>query len=168
MKTVYSFDYFTGLYLGPVTLTESDVSPLEPDVYLIPGNCTETEPPSPQFGQQVVYANNQWEIIPVTTNETEPSYVQTKEETIAVFTRAVQMRLDEFAQARGYENMGTLATYVNDPFPQFDAEGRKGRDLRSATWVAAHTIFNRIIKGEAPFPESVEEFESELPTLVWE
>ncbi|MDN6885275.1 DUF4376 domain-containing protein [Variovorax sp. CAN2819] len=45
MKTVYAFDYETRRYIGPVELDESDLSPLEEGVYLLPGNTTEAVPP---------------------------------------------------------------------------------------------------------------------------
>lgn len=60
MKTVHSFDYTTGLYLGPVVLTDADLSPLEPDVYLVPGNCVEITPPKPGDGQFVFWNGSDW------------------------------------------------------------------------------------------------------------
>jgi hypothetical protein len=41
-KTVYQYA-FSGLYVGT---TAADESPLEPGIYLIPANCTETAPPA--------------------------------------------------------------------------------------------------------------------------
>lgn len=46
MKNVYSFDS-DGWFLSVITLDNSDLSPLEEGVYLLPGDCTELEPPSP-------------------------------------------------------------------------------------------------------------------------
>jgi len=60
MKTVHSFDYATGRYLGPVVLTDADLSPLEPDVYLVPGNCVEIVPPTPSDGQFVFWNGSDW------------------------------------------------------------------------------------------------------------
>ena len=60
MKTVHSFDYSTGLYLGAVVLTDADLSPLEPDVYLVPGNCVEIAPPTPGDGQYVFWNGSDW------------------------------------------------------------------------------------------------------------
>jgi hypothetical protein len=61
MKKVFSFDYATGRYLGPVMLTDADMSPLEPGVYLVPGNCVDIEP-STSDGQFAVWTGNEWEL----------------------------------------------------------------------------------------------------------
>jgi len=60
MKTLHSFDYITGLYIGPVVLTDADLSPLEPGVYLVPGNCVEIAPPTPGEGQFVYWNGSEW------------------------------------------------------------------------------------------------------------
>lgn len=53
MKTVHAFDYETRRYIGPLQLDASDLSPLERDVYLVPGNCLESNPPVPPPGMEV-------------------------------------------------------------------------------------------------------------------
>lgn len=45
-KIVHAFDVATRLYRGPVMLDESDLSPEEEGVWLIPGGCLEVEPPA--------------------------------------------------------------------------------------------------------------------------
>lgn len=67
MKTVHSFDYSTGVSLGPVNLTDSDRSPLEPNEFLIPGNCVEVEPPVPEVGQFVAWESGQWKVKDIPT-----------------------------------------------------------------------------------------------------
>lgn len=73
MKTVYNFDS-DGWFLSVTTLNESDISPLEEGVYLIPGNCTEIEPPAsngnwfPKFNR----GTQNWTLVDkVTENSTE-------------------------------------------------------------------------------------------------
>ena len=59
MKTVYAHDadgWFTGLAL----LNDSDLSPLEPGVYLIPGNALEAEPPVPTGGRWPRVVDGVW------------------------------------------------------------------------------------------------------------
>ena len=59
MKTVYAHDadgWFTGLAL----LNDSDLSPLEPGVYLIPGNALEAEPPEPTGGRWPRVVDGVW------------------------------------------------------------------------------------------------------------
>lgn len=63
MKTVHSFDYTTGLYLGPVFLNDSDLSPLEPDVYLVPCNCVEVAPPLTSDRQVAQWNGSDWSVV---------------------------------------------------------------------------------------------------------
>jgi hypothetical protein len=167
MKTVHSFDYGTGLYLGPVVLGEGDLSPLEPGVYLIPGNCLEAEPPQVGEGQYAVHVDGQWELCNVAIVPPAPPHVPTPEEIAAAFTAAIQKRLDDFARTRGYDSMGSLVTYVDDPFPRFDAEGRCGRAIRSATWAAAYAILEQVKAGQRPMPDDLADIEADLPALEW-
>lgn len=45
-----------------------------------------------------------------------------------------QRRLDAFAQARGYDNIVSLCSYRDDPFPRFAADATAGIAARSASW----------------------------------
>lgn len=60
---VHRFSPASGEYLGPVALDESDLSPREPGVYLIPGNCTETAPPEAPPGHVAVLRGLAWEVL---------------------------------------------------------------------------------------------------------
>lgn len=64
-KTVYAFDTDSLLYLGPVLLDDSDLSPMEPGVHLIPGNCLEDAPPAPQEGKLIVNQDGAWVLVPL-------------------------------------------------------------------------------------------------------
>jgi len=58
-KTVYQTDNL-GLYVGP---TLADPSPLEQDVWLIPGGCVETPPPEiPQY-KAALWRGEQWQLV---------------------------------------------------------------------------------------------------------
>lgn len=59
-KTVYGFDPATRRYIGPVVLDDTDLSPLEPGVYLIPGDCVEDAPPQGFPGQTVSRSEGGW------------------------------------------------------------------------------------------------------------
>lgn len=63
-KTVYSFDLGTGAYKGPVTLDDSDLSPLEPGKHLVPGDCLEEAPPATPEGTQAIAVNGTWTLQP--------------------------------------------------------------------------------------------------------
>jgi hypothetical protein len=47
---------------------------------------------------------------------------------------SVQAILDAQAQAWGYDDIKSAATYIGDPDPKFNAEGLALRNWRSATW----------------------------------
>lgn len=74
-KTVYSFDSQTRIYKGPVYLDDSDLSPLEEGVYLIPGDCLEESPPPIPEGFHAVSQGNAWSLvaIPVVAPPAPPS-----------------------------------------------------------------------------------------------
>jgi hypothetical protein len=72
MKTVYSYHPDTGAYMGPITLDESDLSPLEQGVYLIPGGCLETPPPAAPEGYVTVAVGGQWAVVPLPTPPAPP------------------------------------------------------------------------------------------------
>ena len=70
-KTVYQYN-LSGLYVGTTT---ADESPLEPGIYLIPANCTETAPPDQWPEDQWPRWNGfKWELIqkPQVHQETTP------------------------------------------------------------------------------------------------
>lgn len=54
---VYHYHPETFEYVGT---TEADVSPLEPDVFLIPAHATEIPPPATQQGFARVWQNGEW------------------------------------------------------------------------------------------------------------
>lgn len=60
MKTVYAYFPATGYYRGPQLLDDSDLSPLEHGVYLLPGNTTEVPPPEPGPQQRARWIDGQW------------------------------------------------------------------------------------------------------------
>lgn len=78
-----------------------------------------------------------------------------------------QARLDAFAQARGYDGILGLCTYVNDANQVFAAEARCGADLRSQTWATLWAYQRKVMMGELPVPATSEEVLAALPALEW-
>ena len=58
-KTVFQTDHL-GIYLGPV---QADVSPLEPDVWMIPARCVEQAPPVADEHQLPRWDGDRWTLI---------------------------------------------------------------------------------------------------------
>lgn len=167
MKTVHSFDYTTGLYLGPVALGAGDLSPLEHDVYLIPGNCLEVAPPEPGEGQYLVHVAGQWELREaVVAVPTQPP-IPTPEEVAAGFIGAIQLRLDTFARGRHYDSILSACTYATSTVPKFQVEGQTCVNLRDATWAAAYAILEQVHAGQRPVPDDLADIEGDLPALEW-
>lgn len=85
----------------------------------------------------------------------------------AEFTDAVQRRLDEFAQTRGYDGIMSACTYATSTVERFRREGERAVMLRDATWAACYAILADVLAGERPVP-TLEEVLAELPPLTWE
>lgn len=79
---------------------------------------------------------------------------------------AVQRHLDAAVAERNYASASAAVSYVGDPNPQWNAEGRAIRDWRSAVWTACFAALDAVLAGERP-PLMPEEMVAELPPLVW-
>jgi hypothetical protein len=152
-KTVYSFGS-DRIYMGPVVLDESDLSPADDgEVWLIPGNCLETPPPPAVEGRRYfAAANGMWieedaplpEVVPNPPMPDPPVDAPapapeprepTREERAAALRNGVQKYLDMTAAAHGYDDIRTAVTYADEPaVPRFQAEGRAFRAWRSLVW----------------------------------
>ena len=171
IKTVYSFGP-DRIYTGPTVLDESDLSPAdEGDVWLIPGNCLETQPPPAVEGKRYfAAANGMWieedvpapEIlpdppvseVPVETPALAPQpHEPTREERAAALRSEVQKHLDLTAAAHGYDDIKTAVTYAGEPaVPRFQAEGRAFRAWRSLVWDFCYSLQDKVAAGLADEP----------------
>ncbi|MFA5386812.1 MAG: hypothetical protein WC322_00235 [Candidatus Paceibacterota bacterium] len=88
------------------------------------------------------------------------------QETFSAVQQAVQQRLDDFAQTRGYDGILSAATYVTSTVPKFAAEGQYAVGVRDATWAACYQIMADVQSGVRPLP-TVSEVLAELPPLEW-
>lgn len=79
---------------------------------------------------------------------------------------AVQRHLDTAVAERSYASAAAAVSYVGDPNPQWDAEGRAVLAWRSAVWTACYAALDAVLAGERP-PLTPEEMVTELPPLVW-
>ena len=77
---VYNYDY-KGRFLG---YEEADESPLEPGVYLIPGQATNIEPPIFEKGFMAVFSGDAWKIEDISLESTEmPKEKMNEDKTVA-------------------------------------------------------------------------------------
>lgn len=94
----------------------------------------------------------------------------TPEEVQAGFLVEVQRRLDAFAQARGYDGIVSLCSYLpDDPNPRYASDGARGRLARSTCWTSGTELIAAIAAGDKPMPTSKEEAiaAAGIPDLVW-
>ena len=96
----------------------------------------------------------------------EPPKPPTIEELTQQFIARIQLRLDMFAQTRGYDGILSACSYAISNNPVFHVEGQYCMDKRDETWTTAHTILNDVIAVNRPIL-TWEEIEAELPALEW-
>lgn len=80
---------------------------------------------------------------------------------------AVQTRLDEVAQAHGYDNIFTACTYAGDTHPIYGPEGDAAKAWRSACWSYCLQLLSDIRAGKVPKPANAEEVVRQLPPHNW-
>jgi hypothetical protein len=83
-----------------------------------------------------------------------------------ILQKAVQNRLDSFAQTRRYDSMLSCCTYYNSTYQKFQTEAQYCVQARDSTWEACYAILAQFEAGQRPLP-TVEQLLSELPTLQW-
>lgn len=80
---------------------------------------------------------------------------------------STQVRLDTFAQSRGYDGILSACTYASSSVPKFTAEGQYCVDARDATWAKLLELLAEVQAGTRPRPSGYADVEPELPPLVW-
>lgn len=170
-KTVYAFEPQTRLYIGPVALDDGDLSPLDstPEalVYLIPGNCLESEPPAPPEGMRVIATAGDWAFEQIPVKPVDPPVPPpTEAQRIASLRNAVQGHLDVAAAELGYDDMRNAVTYAEEPaVPKFQNEGRALRAWRSLVWAKCYAVLDEWKAGAIAEPTAAELI-AMLPVLV--
>ena len=107
-------------------------------------------------------------IAALTTQEIAQMTIQKSGQVIDIYKATASQLLDEFAQSRGYDNIISLTTYINDPNPDYVAEANRGIYLRSVWWTTLTAIMNDVLSGTRVLPASWEELQAELPELSWD
>jgi len=119
-KTVYTFGP-GGVYVGQTLLTEGDISPLEPGVYLIPARSTEIAPPDAPPGSSAVWNGSGWLTLPTPTDpapEIEPfsrpgAAIQIDNAVAAIYGRFTRFALEyeqREASAQAFKDAGYTGT----------------------------------------------------------
>lgn len=91
----------------------------------------------------------------------------TPEQLRETFVGAVQLRLDEFATARGYFGIISACSYATSTVEQFATEGRRCVELRDATWVKVAEILAQVETGALTLTDDPTSLFHLLPELAW-
>ncbi|MGC3984842.1 MAG: hypothetical protein QM777_08990 [Pseudorhodoferax sp.] len=172
-KVVHAYHPISRIYVGPIELDAGDVSPLEPGVWLIPGDSLEAAPPTPGPGQYIAEEAGAWVLrdipqppappAPAPTPEPEPP---TPEQIRQSLVDAIQDYMDDMAQMLGYDDIKTAVTYADEPaVPKFQSEGQALRAWRSLVWAACYAHLALVEAGEAELP-TLEEAIAMLPVFT--
>jgi hypothetical protein len=87
------------------------------------------------------------------------------EQVAASYEHAVQDQLNAAAVAAGYDDVGTIVSYAEEPaVPKFQNDGIAFRKWRSLVWAYAYEQLDAVKSGEREQP-TVDEFLLELPVL---
>jgi len=89
------------------------------------------------------------------------------EHLLAMHTRHIQTRLDEFARTREYADILHAVSYQHSTVPKFAAEGKRALYLRDQTWLRATAIYKEVASGKR-LTLTPAELLAELPALTWE
>lgn len=80
---------------------------------------------------------------------------------------AAQVRLDSFAQTRGYDGILSACSYATSTVPKFKAEGQYCVEARDVTWAKLSDMLAEVEVGTRPVPSGFADIEPELPALQW-
>lgn len=164
---IYNYDPATGRYLGT---SMADPNPMEPGEFLLPAHATFEAPPEAE-GKEPICRAGVWGLEPIAVPE--PVVIPTitpEQQMVADVASAealVAKYLDAIAASQGYRSIEAAVSYADEAaVPQYQAEGRLLRRLRSLVWEAAYKTIAAIQAGEESWPESPEAFLATLPTLA--
>ena len=117
----------------------------------------------PVFNASAQQWEQDWQVVALTADELQARDTALYESVVA----ATQLRLDTFAQERGYDNILSACTYASSTVVKFATEGQYCVDARDATWDALLTMLAEVQAGTRPRPSGYADIEADLPVLVW-
>lgn len=154
---VYQTDS-NGVFVG---LSEADPSPLEPGEWIIPGGCVTVPPPTPPVGSVAVWVNGAWTVVPIEVSE-QVATAQTPDEIVAMYSRAVDARVESRAKELGYNGAAHLASYVTSTVSDWATEAQSFVVWRDQVWLYAVAVYETAQLDPQTLP-SLETFMTDLP-----
>ena len=104
-----------------------------------------------------------WSVRDATNQEESDAKLKIKNDIVA----QTQLRLDTFAQSRGYDGILSACTYATSTVPKFKTEGQYCVNQRDATWNKLYQLLGEVEAGTRPMPNSFSDIEPLLPILSW-
>ncbi|WP_143042885.1 hypothetical protein ABL840_05045 [Variovorax sp. NFACC27] len=153
-KTVYAYDG-AGLYIGAVDLDETDMSPEEPGVWLVPGSCLEVAPPPFDAATEVCAAIDGGWVLKALPPPPPPPGPPSLEERIAALQAAVDETLNAAARARRYDSIHSAALRAGFPGP-FHDEGMAYAIWMDAVNAKCYEVLALYLAGEIAEPTRAE------------
>lgn len=142
-----------------ITLYNKNNSLITSQGDLNPVNENYTYITPPDLENAYKYENNQWN--PLISPE---QYVANE---LKKYENAIQQHIDETAQARGYDNGYTCASYFDDKNARYASDARIFKDWRSDVWVYVNELLNSYKAGTLQEIPSIEDVIAALPVIQW-
>ncbi|MDP8567919.1 hypothetical protein [Methylophilus aquaticus] len=106
------------------------------------------------------------EVLPSDALLEKPEKEPTQDELIQQFTLDIQIRLDDFARTRNYDNCLSCCTYAVSAISKFATEAQYMIERRDANWSIGYEILSAVQSGSRSIPSKAELF-NELGPLEW-
>ena len=123
-----------------------------------------------QLHQDLIAGESHGKVITVDSNGhpfLQDPPAQSDEQLLCTYEAAIEGRLDQFAQSRGYRNGDRLASYKGSQNATWAAEADRFIALRDQTWTKFIAISDDIKAGKRSMP-TLDDLLLELPVLTWD
>ena len=172
--TEYDFRNANPNIAFPATLTDAMLAPFNKAILFFPQQITPSATQKVEDGGQSLI-NGVWTVTWNLVDKTPDEMAACIQAMQVDITNSVQDRLNQFANTRGYDNIGSAASYANivlsansSPIEtRIQSEGNYANTVRIATWVALELYSESVLAGTIPQPTSYADVEPHLPVLAW-
>lgn len=118
----------------------------------------------PVFNPATQRWEQRWQVVPASPQEV----LENQENLQKAIVKAVEQRLNDFAQLRGYDDIKSASDYAaQTEVPKFQQEGAYALAQRAATWATLYQILAEVQAGTRPLPTGYEDVAPLLPVLEW-
>ena len=94
------------------------------------------------------------------------THVPTDDEVKHQIVSAVQSKLDQEAQSKGYDSGFACASYATSSVPSFKSEAESFIEWRDTCWCLCYDLLEKYLQGSIPRP-TVDDVLNKLPNMEW-